>query len=284
MRCSRRHFNQSLFCSGLALISSRPGAAQPSPPAPEIKQEWPDGSSTGVPAGVTLKRHDGNLAIDKSGTTISGLDIRGTVTIKAPNVTLKDSRITSPSFYTINITGPGTGVTIRDCTIDGTGTGNEGSIAINGTGTFLRNNIFNVENGFAAGSDTLIQDNYVHDLLASGAPHYDGIQIDGGQRNVVIRHNTIINSHNQTSAVMIDNWAGAVSNIVVDNNLLVGGGYTIYVDAQFNNNPITGVVITNNRMGSGGFGIVNFNRTKPVYTGNVNDGAILARGLKRTRE
>lgn len=284
MRCSRRQFNQCLFYSGLAFVASKPAAAQASPPASEIKQPWPDGSNTGVPAGVALKRHDGNLVIDKSGTTISGLDIRGTVTIKVPDVTLKDSRITSPSFYTINITGPGAGVIIQDCTIDGTGTGNEGSIAINGPGTFLRNDIFNVENGFAAGSDTLIQDNYVHDLLASGAPHYDGIQIDGGQRNVIIRHNTIINSHNQTSAVMIDNWAGAVSNIIVDNNLLVGGGYTIYVDAQFNNNPITGVVITNNRMGSGGFGIVNFNRTKPVYTGNINDGAILARGLKRARE
>lgn len=284
MRCSRRQFNQCLLYSGLAFVASRPAAAQASPPAPEFKQPWPDGSNTGVPAGVALKRHDGNLVIDKSGTTISGLDIRGTVTIKVPDVTLKDSRITSPSFYTINITGPGAGVIIQDCTIDGTGTGNEGSIAINGPGTFLRNDIFNVENGFAAGSDTLIQDNYVHDLLASGAPHYDGIQIDGGQRNVIIRHNTIINSHNQTSAVMIDNWAGAVSNIIVDNNLLVGGGYTIYVDAQFNNNPITGVVITNNRMGSGGFGIVNFNRTKPVYTGNINDGAILARGLKRARE
>ena len=284
MRCSRRQFNQRLLYSGLAFVASRPAAAQASPPASEFKQPWPDGSNTGVPAGVALKRHDGNLVIDKSGTTISGLDIRGTVTIKVPDVTLKDSRITSPSFYTINITGPGAGVIIQDCTIDGTGTGNEGSIAINGPGTFLRNDIFNVENGFAAGSDTLIQDNYVHDLLASGAPHYDGIQIDGGQRNVIIRHNTIINSHNQTSAVMIDNWAGAVSNIIVDNNLLVGGGYTIYVDAQFNNNPITGVVITNNRMGSGGFGIVNFNRTKPVYTGNINDGAILARGLKRARE
>ncbi len=284
MSCSRRHFNQSLLYSGLALAAARLNTAQASPLAVEIKQQWPDGSNTGAPSDVALERHDGNLVLDKSGTTVSNLDIRGTVTIKAPNVTLKNSRVTSPSFYTINITGPGDGVTIQDCTIDGTGTGNEGSIAINGPGTFLRNNIFNVENGFAAGSDTLIQDNYVHDLLASGAPHYDGIQIDGGQHNVVIRHNTIINSHNQTSAVMIDNWAGAVSNVVVDNNILVGGGYTIYVDAQFNSSPITGVVITNNRMGSGGFGIVNFNRTRPVYTGNTNDGATLARGLKRTRE
>jgi hypothetical protein len=68
----------------------------------------------------------------------------------------------------------------------------------------------------------VIRDNYGHNLLASVSPRYDGIQIDGGVSNVVIDHDTIFNSHNQTSTVMIDNRAGGISNIGVNNNLLVG--------------------------------------------------------------
>jgi hypothetical protein len=122
---------------------------------------------------------------------------------------------------------------------------------------------------------TLIQGNYIHDLKASGAPHYDGIQIDGGLTNITITHNTVINSNIQTSAVMIDNYYGSISNVQVDNNLLVGGGYTIYVDGQFGNKSVTDVSITNNHMGRGHFGITNFNKTSPTYKGNVNDGGIL---------
>jgi hypothetical protein len=241
---------------------------------------YPDATTTGVPAGVTLTPYNGNLVINTPGAVISGLDIHGTVTINAPNVTLVNCKVTAASFYVVNIAA--TGATVQNCTIDGVGTGNDGSIGINGSGTFLNNNIYNVENGFGVGSNSVIRDNYVHNLRASGAPHYDGIQIDGGVSNVVIEHNTIINTYNQTSAVMIDNWAGAISNITVNNNLLVGGGYTIYVDGHFNSNPISGVTITNNHMGSGGFGITNFNGTSPTYTGNVNDGSTLANQLTTT--
>ncbi len=233
---------------------------------------WPDGTNTGVPAGTTLTPYYGTLIINTPGAVISGLDIHGSVVINAPNVTLENNKITSTSFYVVDVKAGG--AIVRNNTIDGVGTGNDGSIGINGAGTFIGNNIYNVENGFGiGGSNTVIRDNYVHDLKASGSPHYDGIQIDGNAYNVTISHNTIIVDHNQTSAVMIDNWAGPISNVTVDNNLLVGGGYTIYVDGQFGGGSITDVRITNNHMGSGGFGVTNFNKTSPVYTGNVNDGS-----------
>jgi hypothetical protein len=111
----------------------------------------------------------------------------------------------------------------------------------------------------------------VHDLRASGSPHYDGIQIDGGVSNVVIEHNTIINSYNQTSAVMIDNWAGAISNITVNNNLLIGGGYTVYSDGQFRDDAIVGVAFTNNFLRKGYFGYHSFVRNTPVWRGNVDE-------------
>jgi hypothetical protein len=241
---------------------------------------FPDATTAGVTAGVPLTVHNGDLIINTPGAVISGLDIRGVVYINAPNVTLVDCKVTVANYCQVRIADV-TGVTVQNCTIDGVGTNNAGANGIQGTGTFLNNNIFNVENGITVDGrgPTLIQGNYIHDLKASGAPHYDGIQIDGGLSNITITHNTVINTNNQTSAVMIDNYYGSISNVKVDNNLLVGGGYTIYVDGQFGSDPISGVTITNNHMGSGSFGINNFNQTSPTYTGNVNDGAALAAAL-----
>jgi len=242
---------------------------------------FPDATNTGVSAGVDLTPYNGDLVINTPGAVISGLDIQGTVFIDAPNVTLEDCQITSADYWVVDIRGGMTGVTVQNCTINGVGTG-EGSNGIEGQGTFLNNNIYNVENGITLDAgDTLIQGNYIHDLLASGSPHYDGIQIDGDVSNVTISDNTVINPWTQTSAVMIDNYYGPISNITVDNNLLVGGGYTIYVSAEFNNSPVSDVSITNNHMGPGYWGITAFTGTSPVYEGNVNDGDALAQLLNQ---
>jgi len=262
------------------------------------KSDWPSAANTGVPAGITLttvtsttrlpagvtiNRH-GDLIVDAPRVVLSGLDIRGSVYINASNVTLINSKVTAGGNYVIKIATGVTGTLIQNSTISGTAASPEGSKGIAGSGTFIANNISNMEDGiFLLGDkDTLIQGNYIHDLKATGSPHYDGIQIEGSVSNVIIRHNTVINDYGQTSALMIDNYFGPISNITVDNNLLVGGGYTIYVDGQFSGGPITGVSITNNHMGRGHWGITNFNKTSPVYTGNVDDGASIAAGLPTT--
>lgn len=240
---------------------------------------WPDSTNTGVSSGITLTP-SGDLVVTQAGAVISGLNITGTVYINAANVTLENCKITSTSFAIVQIAQGVTGTTVQNCEINGVGTGNDGSYGILGQGTFIGNNIYNVENGIGVqGSNTLIKDNYIHNLSASGAPHYDGIEIDGGNSNVVIQHNTVINEHDQTSAVMIDNYWGPISNITVDNNLLFGGGYTVYSDAQFSGGSITGVSITNNHIGGGYWGPTDFNNSSPTYTGNINDGATLISAL-----
>ncbi|MCK1359492.1 hypothetical protein IVB28_11760 [Bradyrhizobium sp. 199] len=149
-----------------------------------------------------------------------------------------------------------------------------------GQGKFIANNIYNVENGIGVdGGNTLIQDNYIHDMIASGSPHYDGISIDGKNFDITIRHNTVINDHTQTAAIMIDNYFGPVSNVVVDNNLLYGGGYNIYSSSQFDGGSVTGVVVTNNHMGGGYWGPTAFTGNSPVYTGNVDDSGSLISAL-----
>ncbi|WP_345946590.1 Ig-like domain-containing protein [Bradyrhizobium sp. 150] len=239
---------------------------------------WPDATNTGVPAGVTLTP-SGDLVITQAGTVISGLNISGTVYINAPNVTIENCKITAASFAVVQIKQGVTGAVVQNCEINGVGSNNDGSNGISGQGTFTGNNIYNVENGINVQGSSTITGNYIHDLKASGSPHYDGIQVDGGVSNVTISHNTVINDYSQTSAVMVDNYFGPISNVSVSNNLLVGGGFTVYSDAQFNGGSITGVSFTNNHMGSGYWGVTDFNLNSPTYTGNVNDGATLASAL-----
>jgi parallel beta-helix repeat protein len=229
---------------------------------------FPDATTTGVPAGVILKP-SGDLVINTPGVVIEGLDIRGMVTINADNVTLKNCKITSGAWAVVNITSGSTGVVIENCEINGLNA--EGVRGISGQGTFLRNNIHNTEDGiYLTGSNTLIQDNYIHDLQSNwSGPHYDGIATDGGVSNIVIRHNTVINSHGQTSALMLSNYFGSVSNVIVDNNWLEGGGYTVYSDGQFSGGTISGVSFTNNYLVKGAYGYSSIRNNSPVWEGNI---------------
>jgi hypothetical protein len=232
---------------------------------------FPNASTTGVPAGVFLQA-SGSLVVGAAGTVISGLDISGGVQVNASNVTIKNSRIHTNGWVGIRIKSGLTGVVIQDVEVNGSGTsGTSNSNGVWGPANVYRANIYGFENPLVPESGSVLQDNYIHDLGAPGSPHYDGIQIDGGISNVTIRHNTILINHGFVSAVMIDNYFGPVSNIVVDNNRLAGGGFTVYSDDSFNSNPISGVQFTNNRMSEGAWGYALIGRAKPVDTGNVDD-------------
>lgn len=271
----------NLSFSVAATTTTQPAPTEPAPtepvpvptptpdPVPTPSTGFPDATNTGVPSGVTLKA-SGSLNITTNGSVISGLDIAGTVYIAASNVVLKNCRVKSASYAIVKVKD-GFYATIQDCEINGVGTGNDGSHGIYGQGTFLRNNIYNVENGITLNNgNSVIQGNYIHDLKASGDPHYDGIQIDGGQSGVVIEGNTIINQNGQTAAIMIDNYFGPISNIKVNGNVLQGGGYTLYSDGQFKGGTISGVSVTNNKFKKGYWGYASIVNNTITQSGNTD--------------
>ena len=57
--------------------------------------------------------------------------------------------------------------------------------------------------------------------------HADGFQSDGGG-NITLRHNTIRNPCSQTAAILMSTNTSPIDNVVIDNNLMSGGGYTVY--------------------------------------------------------
>lgn len=235
---------------------------------------FPDASNTGPAAGLTLKP-SGPLVISTPGTVIQNLEITGDVVIKAPEVKLLNSKVRSGNYYVVRIEKGLTGVVVQNCEIDNLGAGGTG---ITGQGKFIANNIHGAVDGINVwGDDTLIQGNYIHNMAGPPKAHFDSIQADGGFKNLTIVHNTVINEHGQTSAIMLDNYWGPIDNVKIDNNLLVGGGYTVYLaevaKGQAPGGPVTNVSFTNNVLGKGYYGYWDIRTelgNKPIVSGNLD--------------
>ena len=247
---------------------------------------FPDATTTGVPSDIVLKQ-SGSLVITTPGAVIEGLNITGSVIIDAPNVTLKNCIITDGGYDVVLIKPGITGAVVQNCEISNQGAGGQG---IAGQGTFINNNIHDCADGIdVRGDNTVIQDNFIHNMRGTAGSHLDGIQADGGFSNLTIVHNTVINEQGQTSALMLDNYWGPINNVQIDNNLLIGGGYTVYLNevanGQAGGGAVTNVTFTNNHLGSGTYGTLDL-RTElgdqPTISGNVNDGYTLEQSLHLT--
>ena len=97
------------------------------------------------------------------------------------------------------------------------------------------------------GDNFTIADNWLHNfttLAANG--HVDGYQTEGA-KNGIIRHNTFDVAQDQTSAISIWNGRKNASNIAVSNNLIQGGGFSIYAEdySPSESNPAGGYTVTN---------------------------------------
>ncbi len=217
----------------------------------------PDASTTGVPPGTTLTPHTGDLTIRTDGTLIDGWDLTGSLDVYADNVTVRNSRITSTNWWGINQRAGHTGLKVLHSTITGVpgrgpDHGGENYAVTSGGGA--------VEVGYSDLSrfSTILQvgagrihDNYLHDVQA--------IRGDGGRwqgtngivadaaTNLTVQHNTVLNqvpaNQGATCAIGLFTDSGPVSDVLVDGNLLGGGGYAFYGGGT----ATTGVRVTGNR-------------------------------------
>jgi len=263
---------------------------------------YPDASSTGVPAGTTLKtvpaqvssgpgwsfNPAGWVQVTGNGATLTGLSIPYNVNIAASNVTLNDDQITSSGSTSYGVTLRHTsGVTIENSTISGlnatTGRLMVGVKDIYGDSTglqVLNNNITETSTGVQA-EQGLIQGNYIHDMGYLPGDHINGITSNGGQSALLtITANTILVNHNQTDAVSLFEDFGTQTNRVITGNLLAGGSYSIYGGQNAGGTPTSHITITGNRVSTiyfangGQYGpLAGFNATGTgnTFTGNTWD-------------
>jgi hypothetical protein len=198
-----------------------------------IPASFPNASNTGVPAGTKLTA-SGTIRVMKAGTVISGLDVTGNISVEADNVTIKNTRVTSRGDWGIVLRA--NNLTIEDTEISGTGTQEltQGIYNLsNGNLTVLRTDISKISDGIAT-TTGLLQDNYIHDPKLFSGDHADMIQSVGGQasgKSLTIKHNTLINNASQTSAIGLFQDFGVAHDVLVEQNLLAGGGYTVYAGA-----------------------------------------------------
>jgi hypothetical protein len=225
--------------------------------SPPVAERFPVAASTGWRhTGVSLKA-SGSVTVTESGAVLDSLDIKGNLEIKADNVTVRRSRITAGNFYPIRVYPGFTGLQVIDSEVVGVNSvGNHCSVAVSGSGvTLTRVDIHDCEDGFHPGSNSTIQDSFIHDLWlgtdATGArvldTHNDGIQVLSGS-HVVIRHNRIEIGHNENATVFVKADFGDISDVVIDGNYLDGGSYTIF-GGDTASHHVTNVSITDNTFG-----------------------------------
>jgi hypothetical protein len=234
---------------------------------------YPDATNSGVPAGTRLLSvpgqvssgpgwrylSSGYVSVSGNGAVLSGLYIPYNLDITASNVTIRNSKVVTGGSFAVSLRHT-SGVTIANSTISGSNatTGRAGvtitdvygdSTGMNITG----NNISNFKTAIQVSTGT-ITGNYIHDPGFVSGDHTNGIFDTGSTQPLVITGNTIFNSFGQTDAISLDaSQAGqVVANKTIENNLLAGGGYTIYGGTSLGNS-VNHILIKNNRFGQGYF-------------------------------
>jgi len=241
-----------------------PISAQAQPSGQTGRTNFPNGDTTGVPPGVTLTPHNGNLFSNAVGQVIEGLDVTDTIVINHTNVTVRKCRAG-------HIGCEAADAAVEDCDVTGGSAPGGSGISAGSTGnnaTIRRCNIRGVENGIFIGNATsghLIEDNYIHDLAnpSNPDPHFDGIQFFEGESNTTIRHNNIDLPRSRINSCIT--MKSAINLNIIDNRLN-GGSYSIYIEGRS-----TGVNVVNNVFGFRVFGFVSgasFRAAK--YSGNTD--------------
>src|SRR5580693_627576 len=268
---------------------------------------FPDATNTGVPAGMSLRsvpaevsrgpgwssNSQGDVEVSGNGAVFAGYSVHGYVDVTGSNVTVKDNAISNSGNDIngdgVNLTGNPSNVTIEDNTISSP----YGSHGENGVfagikdvtgeamGTrVLGNNIADASTGVQLYIG-LIEDNYIHDeALASSESHLNGTTSNGSTVPLTIQHNTVFNPNGQTDAVSLFEDFGVEANVVINDNLLAGGGYVVYGGQNPGGPQAHNIQITNNRFStiyypqSGYYGYITaFDPHAPgnVWSGNVWD-------------
>jgi hypothetical protein len=230
---------------------------------------YPDEGSSGVPRGTTLTpvgraslpsgaswnaaTHE--LSINAPGTAISGLDVDGYVVVRASGVTIRKTRITlagSAGFALAIASESGAhGTKLVNVDVGGVAGGvgitaavnNRGSNDLTIVGSQLHDCAECFQNEARSGGTTTIRDSYMRSSdpapqCAADCPHYEVAYTSGNPGPMLLEHNTMLNPVDQTAVVFVNE--DRHDDLTIKDNLLAGGGYTIYGGANSRRQVITG--------------------------------------------
>jgi hypothetical protein len=194
-----------------------------------IPTSFPGAANTGVPPGTALKA-SGSIVVARTGQVISGLNIKGCVTVTAPNVIIRKSRITCGLNYSILNRGAASNLLVEDVEIDGMG--KNGAAVCCTSYTLRRVDITNVLDGPRLGNNTVVLDSWIHHLTRVPGSHNDAMQTTGAS-NIVVRgnsleaYNPVTRDPNNACLMIGSTTAPLVSNLVFEQNYCNGGNYSM---------------------------------------------------------
>jgi hypothetical protein len=268
---------------------------------------YPDyrSGNVGVPAGTTLvplsqaslpagaSASGGSLTISGNNVTVSGVLINGMVTMTGKNDTLQNSQVICGGCSTAVTEGNSTNASsnnwVKYTTISGSnsGCGNEitnaaiGYNYLNAVGVY----VYWAAEGIN-GSDENLQDSYIQSNTFCTNPldHTEPVNAgdgNGSDAQELVQHDTLDNPESQTAAFITGGSWGQLVNTHVTDNLLIGGGYTVYcceTSAWGVNSKPVNTSVTNNRFSrkyypnGGGYGpVAEMDTSDTTYTGNIWD-------------
>jgi len=226
---------------------------------PQDQKERPWAHNTGPSDPAALTPYVGPSTITADGATYENFTYGSRITIDADNVTLRNFRIDDEDFeswYGIFINPGHSGILIEDGEINGAR-----AAGLLGYGGFTarRLHIHDVAQDaikIQGTAGVLVEYSFIERIglnyPGGDPPHADGVQTDGaGASNVTIRYNNFwipaegtpnYKAGASNSNIQIKK---TVSNYVIENNWLNGGGYTIYCY----DDPPPGVYVRNNIFG-----------------------------------
>lgn len=220
-------------------VVSAPTAFTPCPAYPA----FPDASCTGVATGSTLIPYNGVLTVTHDNTILNNLDVAGSIIVAAHNVTIVNSKIhdATPSIQT----NSGGDVVVRNTEFYNA---DNAAILYNNWKAYNLNIHNMLGDGVKLGQNVDLEDSYIHDFSPANGAHSDGGQLQGGESNVVVRHNNIDGLGGNSALFFApDLGPNGTGPITIDKNLLGGGGFTLaIVDGNNGQYHQSGYTVTNN--------------------------------------
>ena len=226
------------------------GGGGTTPPA-----EFPNASNTGPSGCSSYTQYSGTLDVTTDGAVLNCIELEGTLTINANNVTVQNAILKGTSWWGVRV-GNNSSVTnfkllhSRLYTTPGQGPDNGGyDYGISQESVGYMEIGFNDISGYKDGvtiSGGYVHDNYIHNLSQFTGAHTQDVYVYTGAAQVKIEHNTLINDSPQdqaTAAIYIAPDDGHQNDRIINKNFLAGGAYTIYGG----DNTATNIVVTDNK-------------------------------------
>ena len=236
--------------------------------------------------GTVLRPYTGPNEITQDGTVIDGADITEPLIVSANNVTIRNSRISSPTaWYVIRQYPEFSHLTLENVELVNQPDEHPDWAIFAGPYLTVDNSLIHgMQRGIYASANMTVTNSYLDDFDNPSTSHAQAILTSGNVNNVTLYNNTLGCGTNMCTAALSifpENWTGGPNdNWMIDHNLLNGGSYAIYAGDTDSDGerPNTHMTFVNNTFGdkyfptSGEFGYVGSWSVDPsnVWSNNTN--------------